>query len=806
MPTLPSGSPHPRFGDLLRRFRVARGLTQELLAERSGLSVRGISDLERGVRTVPYRETILRLIEGLELPGDEHALLLSFARRGPRLGSVPVDARWPFGSAGRAAVRDELVGRATELAAVVLALHDPDSRLVTLTGPPGVGKTRLAIEATRRFVALAPAEIVFVDLAPISNPLLVLPAIAAAAGVRETATPALPDRLQARLAARLATRPAVLVLDNFEHLLAAAPVVRDLLQASADARLLVTSREPLRIRGEQVMPAPPLATPQLAAAMGVRDVVGYEAVALFVLRARESDPEFQLTDENARAIAELCVRLDGLPLAIELAAARATLLPPAVMVERLAQRRPVLTVGRRDLPARQRTLADAIAWSYDLLGKDEQRFFRRLSVFLGGFSLEAAEAVATTQRGFDVFGGLPSLLDKSLLVRQPGRAGSVRFGVLETIREYGLERLAASGEEEAAREAHTAYVLAFAEEAAHDVRAGPAQRAAIERLEDEHDNLRQALTWALAQADPARALRLTEALWRFWWFQGHLSEGQRWLERAVERGRDAPPAAHAKALIAAGRLAWLRGELAAATRWLEQALALGPEPFDRCEALNALSDVARYQGDHEWAEAALAEAMDLGRAEEDWWHVGASLHNLGIVALEQGDYERARAALEEGLAYARQEESWYLACSALHYLSRVAFEQGDYARAAALRREDLMVQRELAPTAPIGAAACLDGVALLAVVQHQPAPAARLFGAAATLRDRAEDIERAERKVIAPWTEAAREELGKEAFTSEWKAGCALSLETALAEAAELLAAWDWTASGDPARNRGARA
>jgi transcriptional regulator with XRE-family HTH domain len=348
MSTLPSGSPHPKFGDLLRRLRVARGLTQERLADRAGLSVRGISDLERGLRNLPYRETILRLIAGLELAGDEQALLLSFARRGPRPGLVPVDARWTSASAGRAAVLDEFVGRAPELTEVVLALHDPGSRLLTLTGPPGVGKTRLAIEATRRFVTLAPAEIIFVDLAPINNPLLVLPAIAAAVGLRETATPALPDRLQARLA----SRPAVLVLDNFEHLLAAAPVVGDLLQASVDARLLVTSREPLRIRGEQVMPVRPLATPQLTTAMRVRDVLGHEAVALFVTRARESDPGFQLTDENARAIAELCARLDGLPLAIELAAARVTLLPPAVMVERLAQRRPVLTGGRRDLPAR----------------------------------------------------------------------------------------------------------------------------------------------------------------------------------------------------------------------------------------------------------------------------------------------------------------------------------------------------------------------------------------------------------------------------------------------------------------------
>jgi tetratricopeptide (TPR) repeat protein len=259
--------------------------------------------------------------------------------------------------------------------------------------------------------------------------------------------------------------------------------------------------------------------------------------------------------------------------------------------------------------------------------------------------------------------------------------------------------------------------------------------------------------------------------------------------------------ARARTLIAAGRLAWMRGELAQATQWLEQALALEPEPFDRCEALNALGDVARYQADYERAEAMLAEAIDLARTQEDWFHLGASLHNLGTVALDRGEHDRARAALEEALTYARQENG-YLASSVLNYLSRVAFEQGDYARAAALRGDDLLMRRELAATAPLGAMACLEGVALLAVVQNQPTSAARLFGAAAPLRDRAEDIDRAERRLITPWVAAAREELGEEAFTSAWDAGRVLSLEVALAEAAELLATWRWTASGDPATTR----
>jgi predicted ATPase/DNA-binding XRE family transcriptional regulator len=808
MPTTLLESPAPSFGDVLRRVRVAHGLTQEALAERSGLSVRGISDLERGVRRLPHRETILRLSAALQLTAEEQHLLLAFAQRSPRPRPVHWDMLWPFGLAPRP---DAFVGRATELSAILRALHDPGHRLLTLTGPPGVGKTRLAHETMQRLAALVPAELVFVDLAPLRSPLLVLPAIAAAVGVRETAMDSLRDRLQTRLA----TRPALLALDNFEHLLAAAPDVGDLLQASAGVRFLVTSREPLRIDGEQVLPVSPLPTPPLRAEMRLRDIVDNEAVALFVMRARESDPGFHLTDENARAVAALCVRLDGLPLALELAAVRVQHLSPAAIVERLAARRPVLTAGERDLPQRQRTLADAIDWSYALLGQDERRLFRRLSVFCGGFTLSVATTFAISLGEHDAPGILASLVDKSLIVRQPARGEDARLTMLETIREYGLERLATSeeetppsgggglgGEEAAVRQAHAAVMLTLAEEAARDFRQGAGQRAAIARLEEEHDNLRQSLSWALAQADPTPLLRLTEALWRFWWIQGHLSEGQRWLDHALARSRKAPPATRARTLIAAGRLAWLRGELVLATERLEEALALEPEPWDRCEALNALGDVARYQGAYVRAAALLAEAIELGRAQADWFHLAASLHNLGTVALDQGDHARARAALEEGLAWARETNNRYLSYSLLHYLSLVAFAQGDYPRVAALRREDLAIQRELLPTAPLGATGCLEGIALLAVVQNQPDPAARLFGAAALLRERAEDIERAEAKLIDPWVAMARNALGAEGFSSAWEAGRASPLEATLAEAADLLQAWTWPASGQPTVSR----
>lgn len=778
------GSTHARFGERLRQHRLARGLTQELLAERTGLSVRGISDLERGARNVPYQETILRLISGLELPVHEQAELLSFARRGPRSGGTP-GLPGSLSSHADETNADEFIGRAPELINVVRALLDPNSRIVTLTGPPGVGKTRLAVEATQRLRALIVRDVVFVDLAPVRTPDLVLPQIAAAVGVQDAQTPAALDRLRGRLGGQ----PTLLLLDNFEHVLAAAPLVAGLLDVSPEVRILVTSREALHLPDEQVLAVHPLATPPLRSGMGVWDLIGHDAIALFVARARQSNPGFSLTEENAPSVAGLCRRLDGLPLALELAAARVNHLSPADITQRLDEHRPVLTVGRHDLPERQRTLDDAIDWSYDLLDDKEQHLFRRLSVFVGGFTLEAAVAVG----GQALAAALPALAAKSVLTQQPGRAGGGRYTLLETIREYGLARLAASGEEAAVREAHAAYFTDFAADVMRDIQSAGAHRAAVARAGEDHDNLRQALGWAVDQADPLPLLHLTQSLWRFWWSRGHLSEGARWLQRALERSQGAPQAERVKVLIAAGRLAWLRGEFDAATHHLEEALALDPLPFDRCEALNALGDVAREGREFERAETALTEAIVLGRAQEDWFHLGASLHNQGIVDLERGRYEQARAALEDSLTWARHVDAQYLTYSVLHYLSRIAFEQGDYARAAALRKEELAVQRMLAPFNAHGAARFCEGVAHLALVQQQFTPAGQMFAVAARLRDDVEDSEGAERQRIALAVDAARDALGEAAFTQAWETGRTRSLEATLDDAAALLSAWRWT-------------
>lgn len=787
-------SSHPRFGDLLRQHRRARGLTQEQLAERTGLSVRGISDLERGARNIPYQETILRLIAGLELADPEHIELLAFARRGPRASSHSAAPWLRASTAGHPTAPGAFIGRAADVISVVRALHDPASRLVTLTGPPGVGKTRLAIEATQRLHALVARDVVFIDLAPVRTPDLVLPTIAATVGVRDAGSPELLDRLRGRLGAQ----PALVLLDNFEHVLAAAPVIADILDVSPGVRILVTSREALHLPGEQILTVPPLATPPLHAEMRVWDVVGHDAIDLFVARARQGNPAFSLTEENVRSVAGLCSRLDGLPLALELAAARVNHLSPSDILARLDEHRPVLTVGRPGLPERQRTLADAIDWSYDLLTQEEQRLFRRLSVFVGGFTPEAAGAVG----GHHSAGALSALARKSLLTPQPGRVAGDRFTLLETIREYGLERLAASGDEAAVRKAHVTYFTSFAADVMRDIQGPAAHRTAIERAEEDHDNLRQALAWAAEQVDPLPLLWLTQSLWRFWWSRGHLSEGARWLQLALERSETAPPELRAKVLIAAGRLAWLRGALDVAMHHLQAALALDPGPFDRCEALNALGDVAREHRAFDRAEAALTEAIAIGRAREDWFHLGASLHNLGIVDLERGHYEQARSTLEEALVWARHVNAQYLTYSTLHYLSRIAFAQGDYARAAALRQEDLAVQRELAPLNAHGAARFCEGVALLALVQQQVTPAVTLFAVAARLRDDVENSEGAERERTAQWITTARELLGEAAFTQAWETGRARSLEAALDQAAGLLETWNWSATHEARGSR----
>ncbi len=601
-----------------------------------------------------------------------------------------------------------LVGRETEVATLTGVLTRQDVHLVTVTGPGGTGKTRLALQAAAEALDAFPDGVFLVDLAPVTDPALVIPTIAATLGVHERAN----EPLRATLVAWLAPRTLLLLLDNLEHLLPAASELAALLTACPTLTILATSREPLRLRAEHEIPVAPLALP--ASDVSPTELANVPAVALFVQRAEAANPRFALTAENAASIAAICRKLDGLPLAIELAAARLKLLPPPALLDRLDRRLPLLTGGARDLPARQRTLRDTIAWSYDLLAPEDQSLFQRLGVVGGGWTFAAAEAVGNPAGTTDVFAGLASLVDKSLVRQTAPEAAEPRFAMLETIREFALERLDESADAEQTREFHAAYYVSLAEEA-EPYLTGPEQTTWLAQLETEHSNLRAALSWSIERGPAMTALRLAGALWRFWYVRGHVSEGRSWLERVLACVDGALPAARAKALRGAGMLAESQGDYDRATAAHEASLALWREMGNEREIARSLDDlgnVAHDQGAFDRAEALHEQAVALSREVGDQRGLAAALHNLGTVALYRGQYERAATLYGESLALMRAIEDTHSLGTVLSNLGIVATRQGDYTRAAALYEESLALRRLLGDRQ--GIAATLSNLAELA--------------------------------------------------------------------------------------------
>jgi predicted ATPase/Tfp pilus assembly protein PilF len=619
--------------------------------------------------------------------------------------------------------------------------------------------------------------VVFVPLAAISGAELVLPTIANALGLREEQG----QTLLEQVVTVVGGQRLLLVLDNFEHVIDAAADVNAILEGCPSITIVTTSRVRLGLYGEQEYPVPPLDRPDLRQQQSVDDLAQNEAVALFVQRARALKPDFRLTESNAAVVADICVRLDGLPLAIELAAARIKLLNPQAMRARLDKRLPLLTGGARNLPERQQTLRNAIAWSYDLLHDADRALFRTLSVFVGGWTFEAAESVvnAINAPALDVFEGLSSLVDKSLVLQQEDERGETRFGMLETIREFGLDQLTESGEVDAVSRSSVDYFHDLAGRAAPEL-LGEDQELWFAQLELEHDNLRASLGWCL-EHEPVVGVALAGKLGRFWYQRGYYSEGRRWLETLIDRGAESDPADRAQALYSLAALTAYQGDFAHSRPLAEACLEMYRALNDRtgmAMALNVLGVTAMHAEKHDEATAWWEESLALFRELQDERNIAILLGNLSwVLSLEQR-YEQAMTYIEESLTLARRMRDRASTAAALQNLGLVALEMGDIQRAEGCFSEALALGREIG--SQLDMVECLEGCAAVASVRGQWEHAAWLYGVAAGARDALgiplPEWDHIQQKYIA----LVREHLASSAWFNAREAGLRVPLSDAL--------------------------
>jgi predicted ATPase len=666
------------------------------------------------------------------------------------------------------------IGRDREIAEVARLV--PTARLVTLTGFAGVGKTRLALRVAADFVPHYPHGVWAAELGALSDPALVPKAVATALDVPEQPGRALAETLKTYLRAKTL----LLILDNCEHLVSAcAELANGLLRTCPTLRILATSREPLGLSGEVIWRVPALSSPTSTSPLSVEEVTKYDAVRLFVDRAALSHPGFRVTSGNVAAVAQVAHRLEGIPLAIELAASRVKALPVDVIAAKLDDRFRLLTHGGRTALRHQQTLRATLDWSFDLLAGPERVLLRRLSVFAGGFTVEAAEAVCAPEDA-DVLDRLTSLVDKSLIVFDEA-SSPARYRLLETVRQYGVEKLQGAEETLEVRRRHRDWFLALAEHAEPEMR-GPGEKLWLDRLEVEHDNLRSAFQWTLTSGGKEEGLRLARALYWFLGRRGHWGEGYEWMEEALKSINDVSPSARAKAFAEATFFAWLVGKDERAVAFAKEGLALCREVGDREAAALCLiwwGNVAMRRGDYEYAKRLIQESLNLFPASESTWPASLALNDLGEVARYQGDFEQAIMLHEQALTMYKQRGEVSGTALVLRHLGMDRFRRGDYQQAEQHYEDSLGLCKEVGSKYPL--VPCLNGLGDIAYVRQQYERAASLFGAASQLqealgyRTTPSDQECHDQSMA-----STRAHLGESGFAAAWAEGRAMTLEQAI--------------------------